>query len=67
MGSGGRSICSTPFAHLSADEEDNGEGWTVCTKRKASKKKKIEPSHVSKLTVKSVPPLIGPGDQLRES
>jgi hypothetical protein len=34
-----------------SDEEDNEEGWTVCTKRKASEKKKIQPSHVSKRTI----------------
>lgn len=39
-----------------SDEEDNEEGWTVCTKRKASEKKKIQPSHVSKWTIKLVPP-----------
>lgn len=39
-----------------SDEEYNEEGWTVCTKRKASEKKKIQPSHVSKLTIKLVPP-----------
>lgn len=38
-----------------SDEEDNEEGWTVCTKRKASEKKKIQPSQVSKLTIKLVP------------
>ena len=38
-----------------SDEEDNEEGWTACTKRKASEKKKIHPSQVSKWTIKLVP------------